>query len=40
LTDTDVAAIRSAVGVSQRELAARHGISGPQISLILSGKRW
>lgn len=40
LTDLDVAEIRAANGILHRQLAEQYGISGPQISLIRSGKRW
>lgn len=40
LTEADVIAIRSAKGISQRELAKHHGVSYQQVSKIVLGKRW
>ena len=40
LTQADVDWIRSRPGLTQREMARRLGISGPQVSRILSGKKW
>lgn len=40
LTWNDVHAIRSATGLNQAELAARYGVSQPQMSGILRGRKW
>ena len=40
LTQADVDWIRSATGLTQAEIAKRVGVSGPQVSLIRSGKKW
>ncbi len=40
LAESDVAAIRSAIGVSQRKLAARFGVGRTQIRRILAGESW
>lgn len=40
LTDDDVRAIRSAAGMSQRQLAARYGVSRPAIGFVISRKTW
>jgi hypothetical protein len=40
LKDADVAAIRSASGVTQQELAKQFNVGQDQISRIRSGKRW
>lgn len=39
LTEADVIAIRSAKGITHRNLAAQFGISSSQISMIRAGKR-
>ena len=40
ITAADVAWMRSAPGLSQKEMASVLGISRPQVSLILSGQKW
>lgn len=40
LTNADVAAIRAASGISQRELAARFGVSQVNICFIRQGRMW
>jgi hypothetical protein len=40
LTTSDIAAIRGAVGVPQKDLARRYGVSRPHISQIRTGGRW
>lgn len=40
LTESDVLAIRAAVGVTQQNLAERHGVTQSAISLIRLGKNW
>lgn len=40
LNETDVLAIRSENGLSQRELAAKYGISKTQVGRILSRETW
>lgn len=40
LTEADVMTIRSSVGLTQREIGERFGITNQQVSSIRSGKRW
>lgn len=40
LNESDVLAIRAAVGVTQKELGLRYGVGARQISYIRSGKSW
>lgn len=40
LTEADVIAIRSAVGMTHEQLASRYGISRPQVSNLRRGRGW
>ena len=40
LTQADVDWIRSRPGLTQSEMARRLGVSAPQVSLIMRGKKW